>query len=129
MRFGSASASFFTAMPMLSSVRLPVITNYRVEVSGWDSAHNFFVEKSELEWNEDSGKQLNLRRSVRDRSLLFIRLIHSSAAERSQPVAYEAEFLGITRGGEYGFRLHAVPPGNSEDNFSHRPETASVSDR
>jgi hypothetical protein len=115
-------------MSMLSCVRLPVTTSYRVEVSGWDSAHNFFVEKSELEWNEDSGKQLNLRRAVRDCSLLFIRLIHSSAAERSQPVAYEAEFLGITRSGEYGFRLHAVPANNSADSFPRHPETASVSD-
>jgi len=33
------------------------VTNlYRVEVSGWDDNKAFFVENSELEWTDDSGK-------------------------------------------------------------------------
>ena len=30
---------------------------YRVEVSGWDENKVFFVENSELDWNEDSGRK------------------------------------------------------------------------
>jgi hypothetical protein len=28
-----------------------------VEVSGWDEHEDFFVEKTELQWSEQSGKQ------------------------------------------------------------------------
>jgi len=100
---------------MLSSVRLPIVTSYSVEVSGWDAAQTFFVEKAELEWSERSGKQVHLRRSLRDGSLLFIRLIRSDVAAHSHPVPYEAESLGTNHKGQFGFRLHAVLPNGSEE--------------
>jgi hypothetical protein len=98
---------------MLSSLRLPLATTYRVEVSGWDAGQNFFVEKSDLEWSEETGKHLFLRRSLRDHSLLFVRLMHSTSTEHSHPVPYEVEALGSTDGGYFGFRLHPIlPKGN-----------------
>jgi hypothetical protein len=38
-------------------------TAYVVEVSGWDHREDFFVEKMELHWSEDSGKQVLLLRT------------------------------------------------------------------
>jgi hypothetical protein len=101
---------------MYSSVRFPGPTSYRVEVSGWDSSQNFFVEKSDLEWSEDAGKHLLLSHSLRDRALLFVRLIHTTSIEASHPVPYQVEPLGTAPGGQYGFRLHPILPkmtGNS----------------
>ncbi|HUL16711.1 MAG TPA: hypothetical protein VLV88_11990 [Terriglobales bacterium] len=100
---------------MLSSVRLPIVTSYSVEVSGWDAAQTFFVERAELEWSEETGKHVHLRRSLRDGSLLFIRLIRSNAAPHSHPVPYEAESLGTNHKGRFGFRLHPVLPNGIED--------------
>lgn len=45
------------------SFRQPAIDSYRVEVSGWDISQSFFVEKPELEWNEENGKQITLSRA------------------------------------------------------------------
>jgi hypothetical protein len=62
-----------------------------VEVSGWDISQSFFVEKPELEWNEENGKQITLSRALRKRTMLFVRLLQSTAPERCSPVAYWAE--------------------------------------
>ena len=35
-------------------------TSYSVEVSGWDNNEDFFVEKTELHWSEQSGKHILL---------------------------------------------------------------------
>ena len=32
-------------------------STYRVEISGWDSGENFFVEKVDLQWDPDGGKE------------------------------------------------------------------------
>jgi len=62
---------------MLLSVQLPITTIYQVEASGWDSAQSFFVEKSELEWNERTGKCLTLSHSLCPGSMIFLRLLRS----------------------------------------------------
>jgi hypothetical protein len=72
------------------SAAFPVAGLYRVEVSGWDKNHAFFVEKSDLEWTEDSGKRVVLSYAVQDRSVVFVRLLRQLSAERSHPVPYEA---------------------------------------
>ena len=91
------------------SARFPIAGLYRVEVSGWDQNQAFFVEKSDLEWNEDSGKLVVLRNAVPDRALVFLRLLQS-LSDRSHPVPYEAEFAAITAEGQQQFRLHSVSP-------------------
>jgi hypothetical protein len=95
---------------MSLSARFPITSLYRVEVSGWDKSQTFFVEKSELEWNEESGKHVTLSNSVSDGSVIFLRLIQPLSADRSQSVPYETEFLTVTPGGQNQFRLHPVNP-------------------
>jgi hypothetical protein len=95
---------------MSVSARFPTTNLYRVEVSGWDKSQTFFVEKSELEWNEESGKHVTLRSAVPDGSVIFLRLIQPLSADRSQSVPYETEFLAVTPEGQNQFRLHPVSP-------------------
>lgn len=83
---------------------------YPVEISGWDAAENFFVEKCDLAWSEESGKQVELRRGLRENAVLFVRLLRTDEGERSHPVVYEAEWLGKSRTGLNQFRLNAIIP-------------------
>ena len=99
---------------MSLSARFPITSLYRVEVSGWDKSQTFFVEKSELEWNEESGKHVSLSSAVPDGSVVFLRLIQPLSADRSQSVPYETEFLSITPDGLHQFRLHPVSPREAE---------------
>jgi hypothetical protein len=82
---------------------------YRVEVSGWDTSQLFFVEKPELVWNEANGKQITLRRELRKRTMIFVRLLQTTA-ERASPVAYWAEHIATTPQGYHQFRLNQVHP-------------------
>jgi hypothetical protein len=93
---------------MLVPARYPVTTHYSVEVSGWDASEGFFVEKCELEWNEQSGKHVVLSRTLPERAHVFVRLLQPMSAERSYPVAYEAHSSGSRPDGHYQFRLIAV---------------------
>lgn len=102
---------------MISTVRLPATTSYRVEVSGWDTQHNFFVAKADLEWNEDNGKRLTLLQRIPDRSIVFVRLLHSADLSRALPVPYEAEEVEGTLEGHHQFRLHPVHPRHDADSY------------
>jgi hypothetical protein len=93
---------------MSLSARLPSTTLYRVEVSGWDKSQTFFVEKSELEWNEEAGKHITLSCAVPDGSVVFLRLIQPLSADRSQSVPYETEFVSATADGHNLIRLNPV---------------------
>ena len=95
---------------MISSARFPITSLYRVEVSGWDKNRKFFVEKSELEWNEESGKQVALNNTVADGAVIFLRLLQPVSTDKSLPVAYEAEFVAKTPNGQHQFRLHPACP-------------------
>src|SRR5580698_7777774 len=77
---------------MSLSARISVTSLYRVEVSGWDKSQTFFVEKSELEWSEDSGKHVTLSSAVPDGSVVFLRLIQPLTADRSQSVPTRLSF-------------------------------------
>ncbi len=92
------------------SAPFPVTGLYRVEVSGWDKNQAFFVEKSDLEWTEDSGKRIVLSHEVPDRAVVFVRLLRILSADRSHPVPYEVEFVGVTSEGHRQFRLCPVSP-------------------
>ncbi len=95
---------------MLRNAPFPLTRLYAIEVSGWDCREQFFVEKCELQWNEESGKQVGLKRAVNDNAILLVRLLQGGDADRSQPVAYEAECMGKTKTGMYQFRLKGVAP-------------------
>jgi len=87
-----------------------VTTLYAVEVSGWDSKENFFVERCELEWNDESRKHVTLKRQLGENTLLLVRLLQDGESDRSHPVVYEAEWIGKTKSGFQQFRLNPVVP-------------------
>jgi len=93
------------------SVTRTVTDTYRVEVSGWDSSQAFFIEKSELEWNEESGKHVRLSHALRKKAIIFVRLLQTTATVCSSPEAYWAEYITITPEGFHQFRLKQVHPG------------------
>jgi hypothetical protein len=95
---------------MLQHARFSAKCLYAVEVSGWDGAENFFVEKCELEWTEESGKQVALKRALSNNAILLVRLMQSDDSDRSHPVVYEAELVGKTKSGLHQFRLSTVVP-------------------
>jgi hypothetical protein len=86
----------------------PAANLYRVEVSGWDDNKAFFVENSELEWTEDSGKHVTLNRGLNNGAVIFLRLLQPISNDRSHPVAYEAELVTQTEDGLRQFRLRPV---------------------
>jgi hypothetical protein len=63
---------------------------YRVEVSGWDRAENFFVENTTLDWNQEGKKDIALRAEVREGSVLFVRLLQTTVDVNNIPIAYQA---------------------------------------
>jgi hypothetical protein len=95
---------------MLLSARYPITSLYRVEVSGWDTTQSFFVEKSDLEWNEETGKSVILSHALTEDAMIFVRLLQHAAPDRSHAVAYEAEFVGRTLDGKNQFRLIQAQP-------------------
>jgi hypothetical protein len=94
-------------------------SHYSVEVSGWDVSERFFVEKCELEWNEQAGKCVALRRMLPEGAHVFVRLLQSLSIERSYPVAHEAHFAGSQPDGCRQFRLTAVLPGPKSVTCAH----------
>jgi hypothetical protein len=82
---------------MLLAAQRPFTDTYPVEASGWDSAQSFFVEKSELEWNEVTGKHLTLTRSLCPGSMIFLRLL--------QPLSRVVPFPWLTTPTRPGSRL------------------------
>jgi hypothetical protein len=95
---------------MLAPARDLASSHYSVEVSGWDVSESFFVEACELEWNEQSGKCIALRRMLPKGAHVFVRLLQPLSTERSYPVAYETHFTCSHPDGCHQFRLTAVLP-------------------
>ena len=81
-----------------------------MEVSGWDVSHIFFVEKSELSWSEANGKQIALTRALSPGTMIFVRLLQATSADRSVAVPYQAEQLASTSEGMWQFRIHRAEP-------------------
>lgn len=63
---------------------------YAVEVSGWDASEAFFVEKTDLTWAADGMKEINMRRAVREGSVIFVRLLQPVASSDNYPIACQA---------------------------------------
>jgi hypothetical protein len=95
---------------MLAPARNLASTHYSVEVSGWDVSEGFFVENCELDWNEQSGKCVAMRRMLPEGAHVFVRLLQSLSTERSYAVVYEAHFASSQPDGCCQFRLTAVLP-------------------
>jgi hypothetical protein len=97
---------------MAAIERQLLASTYSVEVSGWDNSHAFFVERSELQWSEESGKQLTLSHRLPPRAMIFVRLLQPTDGDRAFPVAYEAEALSTGSEKPQQFRLTRVVPRN-----------------
>jgi hypothetical protein len=95
---------------VLLTAEREVTDSYPVEASGWDSAQSFFVEKSEIEWNEVTGKHLTLTRSLCPGAMIFLRLLQPLSPDRALPVAYHAQPMGVTPEGQQQFRLNQIHP-------------------
>ncbi|MGH9738241.1 MAG: hypothetical protein ACRD4X_06590 [Candidatus Acidiferrales bacterium] len=65
-------------------------TSYSVEVSGWDVSETFFVETTDLTWTADGMKEIFLRRSVREGSVVFVRLMQPVTNSDNCPIACQA---------------------------------------
>lgn len=68
--------------------------SYAVEISGWDKAENFFVERTSLEWGHNQKHEVRLRSSLRMGSIVFVRLIQKMLQNAAFPIAYQAVDLG-----------------------------------
>ncbi|MGB7436927.1 MAG: hypothetical protein WBR26_03865 [Candidatus Acidiferrum sp.] len=88
---------------------------YRVEVSGWDENQSFFVEKSDLAWDDFAGKHISLQRMLPDGALVFIRVLQPQGPGQAPPIVYKVEFIGCDPDGHHQFRLNAVVPRYSND--------------
>lgn len=65
-------------------------SSYTVEVSGWDATETFFVENTDLTWTSDGIKEIILHRSVREGSVVFVRLIQPVTSSDNCPIACQA---------------------------------------
>jgi|HubBroStandDraft_6_1064221.scaffolds.fasta_scaffold02781_2 hypothetical protein len=65
-------------------------SSYRVEVSGWDSRENFFVEKTLLEWGREEKKEISLQAPLEEGCVVFVRLLQPNANANNFPIAYQA---------------------------------------
>jgi hypothetical protein len=98
----------------------PVASLYRVEVSGWDDEENFFVEKTELEWDEGIGKCLRLSRPLRRSSIVFVRLLQPFSPSRGYPIPYQAEpSSSLAEAPGYEYKLTQLHPRISSRRESH----------
>ncbi|HVB55038.1 MAG TPA: hypothetical protein VNE63_01225 [Candidatus Acidoferrales bacterium] len=64
--------------------------NYRVEVSGWDVAGNFFVETATLGWDQNAQKEISLRSPLREGCIVFVRLLDPASIVPNLSIAYQA---------------------------------------
>ena len=96
---------------MLTTAHKPIATTYRIEVSGWDKNGSFFVESTDLEWSEESGKRVQMSREVCNGAIIFVRLLQDPAPTNSYPVAYQVECLqSKVNGSNHEFRLIQLHP-------------------
>ena len=91
------------------------VDHFRVEVSGWDEEEVFFVEKSDLAWDEFAGKYVSLRHMLPEGAIVFVRMLQPTSLRQSSPMAYKVEFIGCDPDGLHQFRLTAVQPRYSSE--------------
>jgi hypothetical protein len=58
----------------------------RVEVSGWDTAEDFFVETTTLTWGSDNVREIEIHSVVKESGLVFVRLLQPRLNESDFPV-------------------------------------------
>ena len=71
---------------------------YGVEVSGWNAAESFFVEKAFLEWTSAGLKSVRLKADLRSGTVVFLRLLRHDSPTSQFPVAYQTTALSDRQG-------------------------------
>jgi hypothetical protein len=61
--------------------------SYRIEVSGWGLDSSFFVEKTDLFWEQSGGKRASLHHTVAEGAVVFVRLLWPESGNTT-PVPY-----------------------------------------
>ena len=61
---------------------------HQVEISGWDSNEDFFVESTSLGWEAGEENIIRLRHRVRPGSMIFLRVVEPSSKPMHFPVAF-----------------------------------------
>jgi hypothetical protein len=84
---------------------------FRIEISGWGLDNFFFAERTDLHWNSDGEKYVQLHRALPEGAIVFIRLLASEPGMGSVPVAYRAEaVLPMDCNGRCQMRLAQLRP-------------------
>ncbi len=78
----------------------PAHSDYRVEVSGWDSGESFFVEKATLEISQPGERVIYLCHPLRPGLMLFLRLLDARIGYPTFPVAYRVLQVTSAEGAE-----------------------------
>jgi hypothetical protein len=68
--------------------------HYEVEVSGWNSSENFFVEKASLEWTSGGSKSVQLKTDLHPGTIVFVRLLQRGPSPSHFPIAYQTTGFG-----------------------------------
>lgn len=61
---------------------------HKVEISGWDTNENFFVESASLGWEEGDENTIRLHNPVRPGSMIFLRVLEPCEQPVPFPVAF-----------------------------------------
>lgn len=90
-----------------------------VEVSGWDEREHFFVETTDLDWDDFAGKHLSLQHKLPNGAMIFVRgLPRGGGSAQAPPSVFVVQFLGSDTEGHHEFRLNAVRPRYSREDHS-----------
>ena len=92
------------------SQEMATINSYRVEVSGWDSSNAFFVEKTTLDWSGADQKEINLRSTLQEDAVVFVRLLQQVGKVDSVPIAYRASAVKTGENGRTIVQLARLHP-------------------
>lgn len=87
--FGIPSAFLTSRDEQLMTSRETEQTSCRVEISGWDAAENFFVEKTVLRRCDDGSQKALLHTLLRVGALGFARLTDEPTPDRAVPITYQ----------------------------------------
>jgi len=68
------------------------------------------VEKTDLDWSDQLGKQVLLFHAITPGTLLFLRLLHPTSVDRVHPVPYEADPLDGRENGQIRVKLLPAQP-------------------
>jgi hypothetical protein len=84
--------------------------SYRVEVSGWNASEKFFVEKTTLTWGADEKKEITLLCSLREGSVVFVRLLQPFSKGNHATVPYQAAIVAQDASGRSVVQLVRLLP-------------------